>query len=884
MRYDLPVPLAFYLTGAAAAVAVSFVVIGIFLRHVAWSSTYPRLNLLRYGPIRALAHPSLLFVVRLLSVGLLVLVVAAGFFGNQHPLRNLAPALVWILWWVGLAYVSAFVGDLWALINPWRTVFAWAEGLYRRLARGRELARHLPYPAALGVWPAVLLLLVFVWLELVFPSPAVPANVAWMAVGYSAVTWAGMFAFGRERWLGHGEVFSLFFGLLARFAPTEIRVSRPEVCAACGLGCRDRDGQCVNCANCFGRAAAADREWALRPYAVGLLRRDPVSGSMTAFVLLMLSTVLFDGFLVTPAWTGLEGALLPLFAGAPEASRLAFKTVGLVAFWLVFLGSYVATCRVMAGIVGVSVGTWEIARRFVLTLVPIAIAYHLAHYLGYLLIQGQYVVPLASDPFGFGWDLLGTAGYRIDIAVVGAKFSWYAAVTAIVAGHIIAVYLAHVQAVTALGDRRPALRSQYPMTVLMVVYTVTSLSILAEPIVQRSPSALAAAAARPAVVAVPPDAVLPEPGSGRLRQVGPGRRARIGLTYGAFASAFHDGTRTTFADLLYPYVVAYRWGVEDAEGRTPYDPEIDRSTATVRRQLVGIKFAGVDKTSKSIRFGELSFVRELLLVQVYVDASGDDLERAAAVAPPWSSVPWHVTALMEEAVVRGWAAFSHGEAARLGVQWLDLVREEEIKRRLASLANEFERRGYVPEPLRDHVTAEEARARWRALSAFYEQHGHFLVTGGPYRLTEWSEQATVLQVFRDPSYPLGVGSYDSYAVPRRAYIARIETRDAGLKVFVEVERLEKLMRTYRLVREPLQDSDSDALARQTLECRYVVVGATGKVLRVGLGRLADDGTFAVDLAGGLGPGRYSVLVSLSLNGNTMKPDIRRIEHTVPAKP
>ena len=71
---------------------------------------------------------------------------------------------------------------------------------------------------------------------------------------------------------------------------------------------------------------------------------------------------------------------------------------------------------------------------------------------------------------------------------------------------------------------------------------------------------MAAAAASPATVPVPEDAVLPEPGSGRLRAVGPGKRAKIGLTYGALASAFHDGTRTTAADLLYPYALAYRWG------------------------------------------------------------------------------------------------------------------------------------------------------------------------------------------------------------------------------------------------------------------------------------------------------------------------------------
>src|SRR5258708_28439640 len=108
----------------------------------------------------------------------------------------------------------------------------------------------------------------------------------------------------------------------------------------------------------------------------------------------------------------------------------------------------------------------DMAQSFALTLVPIAIAYHLAHYLAYLLTQGQYLIPLASDPFGYGWNLLGTAGYRVDIAIVGARFAWYAAVASIVTGHIIAVYLADVRAHQLFPVPRAALRSPVPLTAL----------------------------------------------------------------------------------------------------------------------------------------------------------------------------------------------------------------------------------------------------------------------------------------------------------------------------------------------------------------------------------------------------------------------------------
>ena len=120
---------------------------------------------------------------------------------------------------------------------------------------------------------------------------------------------------------------------------------------------------------------------------------------------------------------------------------------------------------------------------FVLSLIPIAIAYHLSHYLSYLLIAGQYIIPQASDPFGRGWDLFGTAAYQIDIGIVNAKMVWYTAITAIIIGHVLAVYVAHIMAMRVFADRGAAQRSQIPMLVLMVVYTMISLWILSQPIV-----------------------------------------------------------------------------------------------------------------------------------------------------------------------------------------------------------------------------------------------------------------------------------------------------------------------------------------------------------------------------------------------------------------
>jgi len=836
-RYDLPLPLSLYLFGAAAAVVVSFIIVGLLVRGTASRTRFDqRFDLMPHGIGRLILHPAFGVVLKLIAFVIFAVTVMAGFIGNQDPYRNLAPTMVWVIFWVGLAYVSAFAGDIWALVNPWRTIFAAIERFSKRFAN-RPLLR---YPEALDVWPACLLLLGFSWIELVYPSPAVPHHIAWFATAYSLLTWAGMALFGSETWLERGEVFTLVFGTFARFAPTEIS-RRERICL-------------------------------LRPFAAGLLAGGPVSTSMTAFVLLLLSTVLYDGLLATPEWVAAEAATMDLLGGG-ERTALVVRSIGLVGFWLFFLGVFIAVAAVMSRFAGWLYSARQMAQHLALTLVPIVIGYHLAHYLLLLLVQGQYVVPLISDPFGFGWNLFGTAAYRVDIAIVGARFAWYTAVTAILFGHIAAVTLAHLKAMRVLPDHSAALRAELPLTALMVAYTCLSLSIIAEPIVERRGAEQTASAA----LTVPSDSLIPEPGTGRLDVVRPGKTARLKLTYRLLGSAFHDGTKMNAADLLYAYMFAWRWsGPGEA-----YDPAVAAATAPMRRALVAVRLAGSDTTSKSFRVGDFNVTRELFIVDVYLAIPPEDPEQDAAVAPPWSTLPWHVLALMEEAVVRDWAAFSADEARRRGVEWLDLARSPTLKARLLGLVEEFAADGWRPETLHDLVSGEEARRRWTALAGFFKEHGHFLVTNGPYRLKSWSTDHASLKAFRDLSYPLGVGSFDAYAIPRRGYVTDIARDGDRLKLTADVETLVKFGRSYRLERQPMQSLASDVLKRTAPECRYVIFDGDGQAVLAGVARPGEDPSFAIDIGGKLTDGRYMLAAEIVVNANAMNAEIRRYEFAVP---
>jgi hypothetical protein len=842
-RYDLPIPLSYYLFGAAAVVLLSFVIFGLFVRH----APAPRADL--YRPLGA-APPVLVLALKLATLGVFVVAIIAGVIGNQNPYRNITPTLVWIIWWVGFVYVSAVAGDLWAVINPWRTVFDGADWLYRQATGGAALSWHLPYPAALGVWPACALLFAFAWIELVYPNPAVPAHIACLAVGYSILTWTGMLLFGRDTWLRHGEVFAVFFGTIARFAAVAAEPrNTPEA-----------------------------PRLVVRPVGAGLLADAPVSTALTAFVLLMLASVLYDGLIGTPEWAAFETAVRARLPDLAGYGSLAIKTVGLVGFWTLFLAAYLAVSALMSAADLARHAPLAIARSFALTLVPIAIGYHVAHYLVFLLVQGQYIVPLISDPFGFGWDLFGTAAYRVDIAIVGARFAWYVAVTAIVLGHVAAVYLAHAKAMRVFESRRTALRSQVPLTALMVVYTFVGLSITAEPIVQQSAPAQPAAVA-PSDIEVPAEAVVPLAATGRLQPTGEGKRARQKLTYRVYGSAFHDGTRMNAADLLYAYMFAYRWGArgDTGEGSTGHhDPYVDAATAPMRRRLVAVHVIGSDASSKSFRVADVNFVRELFVVDVYLSVASDAPEQDAVLAPPWSTLPWHLIVLMEEAVGRGWAAFSQAEAMRRGIAWLDLVRSEETNRQLASLVATFAREGYRPESLRSLTSEDEARQRWAALAAFHKAHGHFLVTNGPYRLKAWAPESATLEAFRDLTYPLGVGSYDAYAIPRRGFVTDVQQDGGRVTLSGDIEVVEKFQRSYRLVRTPLRAIAPEVLRRSVPECRYLVADENALVVRAGVARLGDDAKFRIDLAGELPPGSYTLTALIAVGGNAVHAEIRRV--------
>ena len=423
-RLDLPVPISLFVYGAAAVVVVSFVALGVL-----WKE--PRLESEGQGrPLPAFLQVvfrsrAIEMIVRTTSVLFFGLVLAAAIAGRDHGLLNIAPVTVFVLFWVGLAFVHALLGDWWATLSPW-------DSIARFLGLGDTPRRE--YPVAWGVWPAALGVLGFVALELVVPNRDSPRVLAWAIGVYSAITFAGMAVFGRETWNKRGEAFALWFGLLSRLAP---------------LG-RDTEGRVV-----------------LRPFLAGLPSLGPMPG-LVAIVMIAIGSTTFDGFTGTTLWTDWIRGL------GPAAGVLVHAT-GLLA--TIIVATLVYALSMMAASAVARVPWHPLSVKFVHSLIPIAFAYVAAHYFSLLLFEGQYVIPLASDPFGLGWNLFGSVGYAINFTLLSANTVWYFQVGVIVLGHVAGVALAHDRALAAF-PKGVALRTQYALLGVMVLFTMSGLLIL----------------------------------------------------------------------------------------------------------------------------------------------------------------------------------------------------------------------------------------------------------------------------------------------------------------------------------------------------------------------------------------------------------------------
>ncbi|HEY8647326.1 MAG TPA: hypothetical protein VIL77_15760 [Gaiellaceae bacterium] len=435
ISYRFPLPIWLYVLAGGAAVLLSAPAAALAVRDEAvrerrGPDIYPTFR--RFGPV-------------LTALGKLLVVVGlvGGLFAttsqSQEFIENPVDVLTWVDFWVGLGIAAWLVGNVYERVAPLNVA---ARVLDRALAR--RGVQPLAYPVRLGQWPAVALLLVWSWLELVWAQAKEPRTLALILLAYMIATLVGCALYGAETWLGNVELFSVLSRTFSRFSPLELRPFVPEEWAV-----------------------SEQRSARLRLWGAGL-RTDPALPAGGApFVLTALATVVFDGWSSTDRFATFQEWFWQRWSFlAHHVSVL--QTLSMLAVVVLFVGAYLLVTR-------------RQARDLAVTLIPIAAVYFTAHYYSYLLIAGQATLGVIVDPFGHSWNPFGWGEYPLNTGIVPAGAIWWLQVLLIVWGHVAAVFAAHRLAIRASSPAR-ALLAQAPLVALMVGYTVAGLWVLAQQI------------------------------------------------------------------------------------------------------------------------------------------------------------------------------------------------------------------------------------------------------------------------------------------------------------------------------------------------------------------------------------------------------------------
>ena len=435
-REDLPIPRVFYVWGAVAMLVASFVGLAVL-----WPK--PKLEEARERPL--LRVPRVLEVLAgAIGVFVFGVVVWAGLAGTQSVQANLTPLFVYVVFWNIIPALSLLFGDVFAAFNPWRAMgraFGWAG---KRVSSG--LPEPLPYPERAGYWPAAVAIFLFATLELAV-RPSIAQDPSWLAIlalVYAAAQLVGMALYGVEAWTRHGDGFAVFFRFFASLSPLHWE----------------------------------DRRLSLRPPLAGTMRLATLPGTV-ALLAVVIGTTSFDGLSERGWWTDFALDVKEALDGIVSAA-LALEivyTLGMLALVALLGGLYLLGARGIRS-VDRSHGFTDLARSFAVSLVPIGLAYLIAHYFSQMAYQGQAAWALASDPLGKGWNVFGTANSTIDYEVVSANGIWYVQVVALVVGHVAGLVIAHDRALTIFRDPAKATRSQYWMLAVMVAFTSLGLWLL----------------------------------------------------------------------------------------------------------------------------------------------------------------------------------------------------------------------------------------------------------------------------------------------------------------------------------------------------------------------------------------------------------------------
>lgn len=496
------IPLAFFYAGAAFVMLVSFAALALGGRGRGAAAAERKVDLLQWPTLRLLlGWPAFRVAAQAGMALLFMLIVAAGLFGRQQGGSNIATVLTWTYWWILLVLVVLLLGKAWCYVCPWDALARWLE---RRPWRSDgALSLRMPWPKSLrNLYPAAALFLGLTWLELGYGVTTRPELTAYLGLLMFFLAFASLLLFERQAFCRYACLVGRISGLYSLFAPIEVRARDSEVCRsrcaghdcyhgnaageACPtsqfLGGMSKNTYCILCLECVRSCPHENVALNARPFGHDLAKTTGARSDEAAMVVIMLAMSTFHGITMTPLWVRLTGAL-QVALGMPY---LAAFTIGMAGFLLalaLLYFAFVAAAHAAARTSDVSFR--QLAIRYSYAFLPIALFYHLAHNAQHFSVEAGTLVPVLSDPFGWGADLFGTASL-LPGPLLPAWGTWALAVALIVAGHVWSLAVGHRVAAAVYPTRALALRSELPLLAGMIAYSILSLWIVAQPMQMRT--------------------------------------------------------------------------------------------------------------------------------------------------------------------------------------------------------------------------------------------------------------------------------------------------------------------------------------------------------------------------------------------------------------
>ncbi len=467
-------------------------------------TSYATFDLTRLAPVNRLLHTrAFRFLVQAAMVSLFLLVIVAGLFGRQQAGSNIATILTWTYWWTLLVVFVMIFGKAWCYACPWDAVASWLERLTFWRVKADGLSAGLAWPRVLrNLYPATFLFLVLTWLELGYGVTTRPELTALLGILMFFLTFVPLVIFERRAFCRYGCLVGRISGLYSLFAALEFRPRDAEICRT---GCRTHDcyhgnehgypcptsqylgamtknTYCIYCAECVQSCPHDNVAVNLRPFGQDMTKSTQVRFDEAAMVIVMLAMTTFHGLTMTPAWgvlvSDIEHALAWPFLAAFSVGMIGFLATVAVAYL-----AFAAWAHTIAPAPGLT--RKQIAIRYAYAFLPIALFYHFAHNSMHFFVEGAAIVPVLSDPFGWGWNLVGTAAMRPG-PLLPPWAIWSVMMTFLVMGQLWAMLAARRISLQVYPSDRDARRSRTPIVAAMIAYSILSLWIVAQPMQMRT--------------------------------------------------------------------------------------------------------------------------------------------------------------------------------------------------------------------------------------------------------------------------------------------------------------------------------------------------------------------------------------------------------------